>query len=84
MLFGLKNTCSTYQPPMNKIFKDLIRWNMEVYVNNMLVKSKEAKTHSNNLRKAFATLWRYQMKPNIAKHDFGVALRNFLDFMIPI
>ena len=39
MPFGLKNTEATYQQVVNKIFKAQIGWNMEVYMDDMLVKS---------------------------------------------
>lgn len=39
MPFGLKNVCTTYQWLVNKIFKDEIRRNLEVYIDDMLVKS---------------------------------------------
>ena len=42
MLFGLKNVGATYQRLMNIMFKDLIGKTMEMYVDNMLVKSKMA------------------------------------------
>ena len=39
MLFGLKNAGATYQRLMNKMFANQIRRNVQVYVDNMLVKS---------------------------------------------
>ena len=55
---------------------------MEVYVDNMLVKSREAKTHLADLQEAFDTLRRYRMKLNPVKCLFGVLLRKFLGFMV--
>ena len=49
MQFGLKNTGATYQRLVNMMFKDLIRETMEVYVNDMLVKSKVEKDHIEHL-----------------------------------
>ncbi len=40
MLFGLKNASATYQRLMNKVFSSQIGRNMEVYVDDMIVKSK--------------------------------------------
>ena len=55
---------------------------MEVYVDDMLVKSKEELTHLDDLKETFAMLRRYQMKLNPSKCTFGVALGNFLGFMV--
>jgi len=55
---------------------------MEVYVDDILVKSKEAKTHLDDLQETFDTLRRYRMKLNPMKCVFGVSLGKFLDFMV--
>ena len=39
MRFGLKNAGETYQRLVNHMFRPQIRWNIEVYVDDMLVKS---------------------------------------------
>ena len=49
MPFGLENVGATYQRLVNKMFSKQIKRNMEVYVDDMLVKSKEESTHLNNL-----------------------------------
>ena len=56
MPFGLKNTGATYQRLINKIFKAQIRWNIEVYVDDMLVKSLQISDHVRDLEEAFDTL----------------------------
>jgi hypothetical protein len=45
MPFGLKNAGATYQRLMNRMFHDQIRKNVEVYIDDMLVKSKEEGDH---------------------------------------
>ena len=45
MSFGLKNTEATYQRLVNQMFIKQIGRNMEVYVDDMLVKSREGRTH---------------------------------------
>ena len=55
---------------------------MEVYVDDMLVKSKEELAHLDNLKETFATLKQYHMKLNPSKCVFGVALSKFLGFMV--
>ena len=80
--FGLKNVGATYQILINKMFNKQIGRNMEVYVDDMLVKSKEELAHLDDLRETFATLKQYQMKLNPSKCVFGVASSKFLGFMV--
>ena len=82
MPFGLNNAEATYQRLVNKIFNRQIDRNMEVYVDDMLVKSKKELAHLDDLRETFATLKQYQMKLNPSKCVFSVALGKFLGFMV--
>ena len=82
MPFGLKNVGETYQRLVNKMFSKQIRRNMEVYVDDMLVKSKEELAHLDVLKEKFTTVRQYQMKLNSNKCAFGVASRKFLGFMV--
>ena len=82
MPFGLKNARATYQRLVNKMFCKQIGKNMEVYVDDMLVKSKEELAHLDDLKETFATFKQYQMKLNPNKCVFGVALGKFLGFMV--
>ena len=82
MPFGLKNAGATYQRLVNKMFSRQIGRNMEVYVDDMLVKSREELTHLDDLKETFSTLKQYQMKLNPAKCVFGVASGKFLGFMV--
>jgi hypothetical protein len=50
MPFGLKNVGATYQRLMNRMFHDQIGRNVEVYIDDMLVKSKEEGDHLNDLK----------------------------------
>ena len=59
MPFGLKNAGATYQRLVNKIFSKQIERNMEVYMDDMLVKSKEELAYLDDLRETFATLGQY-------------------------
>ena len=56
--------------------------NIEVYVDDMLVKSKRAELHLDDLRETFDTLRNYQMRLNPAKCVFGVSSGKFLRFMV--
>ena len=76
MSFRLKNVESTYQHLVNKMFASQIGRSMEVYVNDMLVKSKTANNHVSDLEECFGILRRYDMKLNPQKCTFRVALEN--------
>ncbi|KAK2991305.1 hypothetical protein RJ640_024570 [Escallonia rubra] len=82
MPFGLKNAGATYQRLVDKIFKPLIRKGMEVYVDDMLVKSLQAEDHIADLRQCFTLLREYRMRLNPTKCAFGVSSGKFLGFMI--
>ena len=56
MPFGLKNVGATYQRLVNKLFEPLIGQTMEVYVDDMIVKSKVETDHEGDLRKTFEIL----------------------------
>jgi hypothetical protein len=64
------------------MFHDQIGKNVEVYIDNMLVKSKEEDNHLKDLEKTFNTLRKYQMKLNPSKCAFGVSSGKFLGFMV--
>jgi hypothetical protein len=82
MPFGLKNVGATYQRLVNKMFQDQIGRNIEVYVDDMLVKSTEATGHIADLKETFNTLRRYKMKLNPAKCAFRVSYGKFLGFTV--
>ena len=56
MSFGLKNAGATYQRLVNHMFCPQIRQNVEVYVDDMLVKSLDEEKHMDDLQKTFDTL----------------------------
>ena len=82
MPFGLKNTGATYQRLVNKMFANQIGKNMEVYVDDMLVKSKTADNHVSDLEECFKILREYGMRLNPQKCTFGVASGKFLGFIV--
>ena len=81
MPFGLKNAGATYQRLVNHMFRPQIGRNVEVYVDDMLVKSLDEGSHLDDLQETFETLRRYKMKPNPSKCAFRVSLGKFLGFM---
>nr|KYP61978.1 Retrovirus-related Pol polyprotein from transposon 17.6 [Cajanus cajan] len=84
MPFGLKNVGDTYQMSMDKVFSDQIGRNVKVYVDDMVVKTKFAKEHSDDLIKIFQQLRKHNMRLSPKKKcDFRVQGGNkFLEFMI--
>ena len=82
MPFGLKNARTMYQKLMNKMFTHQIGRNVQVYVDNMLVKSLREDDHLGDLQETFDTLRTYNMKLNLSKCAFGVTAGNFLGFMV--
>ena len=78
----MKNAGTTYQRLVNHIFRPQIGWNVEVYVDDMLVKSLDEGEHLDDLQETFNTLRRYNMKLNPSKCTFGVASGKFLGFMV--
>lgn len=82
MPFGLKNAGATYQRLVDAMFEDQLGRNMEVYVDDILVKSTKAATHLRDLEETFRTLRRYGMKLNPGKCAFGVRAGKFLGYMV--
>ncbi|KAL0319760.1 UNVERIFIED_CONTAM: putative protein K02A2.6 [Sesamum radiatum] len=82
MSFGLKNAGATYQRLVDKIFRHQIGQNMEVYVDDMLVKSKKAPDHIKDLEEMFPILRKYKLKLNPGKCAFRVQGGRFLGFMV--
>ncbi|XP_031268343.1 uncharacterized protein LOC116126804 [Pistacia vera] len=82
MSFGLKNAGMTYQRLVNKMFANQIGKTMEVYINDMLVKSKVVESHIEHLGEMFNILRRYRVKLNPLKCAFGVSSGKFLGFLI--
>ena len=82
MPFGLKNASATYQRAINAIFHDMLGHHMEVYIDDIVVKSKRVSEHSDHLRKSLKRMRHHQLKLNPLKCAFGVRARNFLLFLV--
>ena len=82
MPFGLKNARATYQRLVNRMFQNQIGTTMEVYIDDMLVKSTTSELHIAHLSEAFKILKNYNMKLNPAKCAFGVSTEKFLGFVV--
>ena len=81
MTFGLKSAGATYQRAMNYIYHDLIGWLVEVYIDDVVVKSREIEDHIADLRKVFERTRKYGLKMNPTKCAFGVSAGQFWDFL---
>lgn len=82
MPFGLKNAGATYQRLVNTVFEEQLGRNVEAYVDDMIVKSREEEDHIDDLKETFQTLRRYKMKLNPEKCAFGVQSGKFLGFLV--
>ena len=82
MPFRLKNAGATFQRLMNKMFAHQLGRNVQVYVDNMLVKSVHENDHLCDPQETFNTLRSYNMKLNPSKCVFGVTAEKFLGLMV--
>ena len=82
MTFGLKNASATYQRAATTLLHDLIHKEVEVYVDNMIMKSKDREGHMLALRKFFERIWFYKLRLNPKKCTFGITSRKLLWFMV--
>ncbi|KAG7584012.1 Ribonuclease H-like superfamily [Arabidopsis suecica] len=82
MPFGLKNAGATYQRLVNMMFKDLLGKTMEVYIDDMLVKSVSSTSHIEHLEQCFAILNEFGMKLNPTKCTFAVPSGEFLGYIV--
>ena len=82
MPFGLKNAGATYKRAMNAIFHNMLGHHMEIYIDDIMVKSKKVVEHVNHLRKSFERMRLHQLKLNSLKCAFGVQEGDFLGFLV--
>nr|XP_027082130.1 uncharacterized protein LOC113704425 [Coffea arabica] len=82
MPFGLKNAGATYQCLVNKLFQNQIGRNMEVYVNDMIVKSRAGPQLVPDLKEILSILWESRMRLNPKKCTFGIRSGRFLGFLV--
>ena len=82
MPFGLKNTESTYQRMVTQMFKSQIGRNMEAYIDDMVIKSRQIEEHLADLGETFSVLREHKLRLYVAKCSFGVSSGKFLGYMI--
>ena len=82
MSFGLKNAGDTYMRGMPTIFHDIIHKEIEVYVDDVIIKSCKSSDHLTHLKKFFDRLRHYNLKLNPAKCAFGFPTGKLLGFIV--
>jgi len=82
MTFGLKNASATYQRAMNFIFHEFIGKLVEIYIDDVVVKSADFAKHLADLRKVLECTRKHGLKMNPNKCAFGVPAGQFLGFMV--
>ena len=82
MPFGLKNAGSTYQRMMTKMFESRLGKTIEVYIDDMVVKSKLVSEHLADLTNVFEILRWHKLRLNASKCSFGVGTGKFLGYMV--
>jgi hypothetical protein len=82
MIFGLKNAGTTYQRAMIYIYHDLIDKLVEIYINDVVVKSTSIGGHLGDLRQVLERTRRFGLKMNPKKCAFCVSAGQFLGFLV--
>src|ERR1041385_8141873 len=82
MPFGLKNLGATYQRMMQACLKEQIGRNVQVYVDDIVIKTYKVATLLDDLRETFAALNKYRIKLNPEKCAFGVPAGKLLGYMV--
>ena len=82
MPFSLKNAGSAYQTMMTRMFESLLGKNIEIYIDDMVVKSKMVSENLGDLQVVFEILRSYKLRLNASKCSFGVGSGKFLGYMV--
>ena len=82
MPFGLKNARSTYQRMMTRMFESQLGKNIEIYIDDMMVKGKMISEHLGDLQAIFQILRKHKLRLNASKCSFGVGSGKFLGYMV--
>jgi hypothetical protein len=82
MTFGLKNAGATYQGAMNYIFHELIGKIVEIYIDDVVIKSLDHESHLDDVRKTLECTRKHGLKMNPNKCAFGFLAGEFLGFLV--
>ena len=81
MPFELKNTGATYQRTATILFHDMMHRNVEVYIDDMIMKSRDKANHLTTLRRFFERIWKFRLRhPKMC--TFGVTSRKLLGHIV--
>ncbi|RVW63776.1 Transposon Ty3-I Gag-Pol polyprotein [Vitis vinifera] len=81
MPFGLKNAGATYQRAATTLFHDMMHRDVEVYVDDMIVKSRGRSDHLAALERFFERIRQFRLRLNPKKCTFGVTSGKLLGYM---
>ena len=84
MPFGLKNASATYQRMATALLHDIMHNEVEMYVDDMIVKANNREGHIVNLRKFFERIKEYRLRLNPQKCTFGITTRKLLGFLVSV
>ena len=82
MPFGLKNARATYQRETTTLFHDVMHQDVKVYVDDMIVKSRDRADHLAALERFFKRIRQFKLRLNPKKHTFGVTSGKLLGYMV--
>ena len=82
MLFGLKNIGATYQREVTILFHDMMHRDVEVYVDDMIIKSRDRADHWATLELFFQRIRCFRLRLNPKKCTFEVTFGKLLGYMI--
>ena len=82
MPFGLKNAGAIYQRMDTTLLHDIIHNEVEVYVDDMIMNSKERGGHIVNLIKFFESIKKYRLRLNLQQCTFRVITGKLLGFLV--
>nr|CAN76420.1 hypothetical protein VITISV_005041 [Vitis vinifera] len=82
MPFGLKNVGVTYQRVATILFHDMMHRDVEVCVDDMIVKSRDRANHLATLERFFESIKQFRLRLNPKKYTFGVTFGKLLGYMV--
>ena len=82
MPFGLKNVGATYQRAATTLFHDMMHRDVEVYVDDMIVKPRNRSDHLAALERFFERIRQFRLRLNPKKCTFGVTSGKLLGYMV--
>jgi hypothetical protein len=78
----VENACATYQRAMNYIFHELIGKIVEIYIDDVVIKSLNHGSHLGDVKRTLECTQKHGLKMNPNKCAFGVSAGEFLGFLV--